>query len=276
MSQPNITFIGGGNMTAALVVGLVAADFPAANITVSNPSIEKLQALKDRFDINITQDNVEAASGADIIVFAVKPNITPVVCKELKAVISENNPLLVSVVTGVSIKKMEEWVGGEPAIVRTMPNTPAAVLAGATGLFPNAYTSAEQKEQVEMLFRSAGIAVWLDSEDQIDLVIALSGSGPAYYFLFMEAMQEAGVKMGLTPEAAELLTSQTALGAARMVMESGSNVVQLRESVTSPKGTTEAAIHVFESGQLRETTAKAMQAAFDRAKVLAAELEKES
>lgn len=274
MKNTNIAFIGAGNMARALVVGLISTGYPAKNIYVSNPSSEKLHFLQEKFGINVSQSNREMAEKADVIVFAVKPLTTPTVCNELKDIIAERKPLLISVITGVSVAKIEEWVDGKPSVVHAMPNTPAAVSAGATGLFANAHTTDEEKDLAEMLFRSVGVAVWLEDENQIDLVIALSGSGPAYYFLFMEAMQEAAQSMGLSHDVARLLTSQTVLGAARMAMETEGGVLQLRESVTSPNGTTEAAINVFEAGNIRRIIADAMQAACNRSKALAAELEK--
>lgn len=276
MNKVTIAFIGAGNMASALIVSLIATGYPADKLYVSNPSLEKLQILQGKFGVHVTQSNTEAAQSADVIVFAVKPQTMLLVCGELKDIIADKKPLLISVVTGVSTTKMEAWLGDEPAIVRAMPNTPAAVSAGATGLFSNAHTRDEQKDLAEMLFRSAGVAVWLDSEDQIDLVIAVSGSGPAYCFLFMEAMQKAAQSMGLSDDVARLLTSQTMLGAVRMVMETEQDIMQLRESVTSPHGTTEAAISIFESGNIRQLIADAMQAACDRSKEIAAEIDANS
>lgn len=274
MNETKIALIGVGNMGRALIVSLIAAGYSADKLYISNPSPEKLQLLKEKFGVHTTQNNADAAQQADLIVFAVKPQTMPIVCKELKDIIAKNKPLVVSIAASISTTLMETWLGNKPAIVRAMPNTPAAVNAGATGLFANAYAQGEQKDMAEMLFRSMGVAVWLDNEDQIDLVTAISGSGPAYYFLFMEAMQQAAESMGLSGDTARLLTSQTALGAVRMAMETPQNIMQLRESVTSPNGTTEAAIKVFEAGNIRKLVATAMQAACDRSKEIAAEIEK--
>ena len=273
MDNVKIAFIGAGNMGRALIVGLITTGFSAQQITVSNPSPEKLQWLSDHLKVQTTTDNAAAIKDADVVLMAVKPHVLAEVCNELKPLIAKRSPLIISVASGVSSEKIEAWLGGKPSIVRAMPNTPAAVSAGATGLFANAFASEAQKELAEMLFRAVGISVWLDEEKLIDSVIAVSGSGPAYCFLFMEAMQEAARSMGLDDEVARLLTSQTILGAARMVMETDQNVMQLRESVTSPHGTTQAAIDVFEAGNLRQLIADAMKAACDRSKEMASEID---
>ncbi len=271
MENTNITFIGAGNIGRALMVGLISTGTSAEKITVSNPSTEKLQWLQEHLNVQTTQDNIDAVKNADIVVLAVKPSVMPVVCKELKAVITERSPLIISVASGITTQMIEAWFGANPAIVRAMPNTPAAVSAGATGLYANDFATEEQKELAESLFRAVGISVWLDKEALIDSVIAVSGSGPAYCFLFMEAMQQAAQSMGLDENVARLLTSQTVLGAARMAMETEQNVMQLRESVTSPNGTTEAAINVFEAGNIRQLIVDAMQAARNRSEEMAAE-----
>lgn len=272
MDDANIAFIGAGNIGRALVVGLIATGVSPDRIFVSNPSTEKLQWLQQHLKVQTTQNNAEAAAKADVIVLAVKPANIALVCAELKDIITEQSPLIVSVATGVLTQTIESYLGHQAAIVRAMPNTPAAVSAGATGLYANTHTTEEQKELAEMLFRAVGVSVWLEDEALLDSVTAVSGSGPAYCFLFMEAMQQAAESMGLTPDVARLLVSQTVLGAARMVMETDQNVVQLRASVTAPNGATEAAIHVFEANNIRQLIADAMQAACDRSKAMELEI----
>ena len=276
MNEANITFIGAGNIATALIMGLIATDYPADKLIVSNPTSKKLQLLHKKLGVHITQNNVEAAENADIIIFAVKPHTMPAVCRELKNSIEKNTPLLISVASGVTTQQIESWLNSRPAVVHAIPNTPLTVRAGATGLFANTHTTEAQREQAEMLFRSAGVAVWVDEEDHIELVLAVSGSGPAYYFLFMEAMQEAAQAMGLSHDMARLLTSQTVLGAARMAMETDQDVMQLRQSITSPNGTTAAAIRVFETGNIRKVMADAMQAAYNRSKEMSAEIDEQN
>jgi pyrroline-5-carboxylate reductase len=194
------------------------------------------------------------------------------VCKDIQASVQAKACMVISVAAGIRSQDINRWLGDEVSIVRTMPNTPALIQTGATGLFANPFVSSEQKSQAEHILRAAGITIWVDDEQQLDTVTALSGSGPAYYFLFMEAMEEAAQKMGLDAKTAHLLTMQTALGAAKMVMESKQDCATLRRNVTSPNGTTESAIQNFENANLRQTVEDAMRAAEQRAIALADEL----
>lgn len=273
MESQKIAFIGAGNMTRALVVGLLNGGFNPKQITASNPSSEKLVQFKEQFGIHVTESNVEAAVNADIVVLAVKPGKIALVCEEIKSVIADKKILFISVATGVCVETIGRYLGGEPSIIRAMPNTPVAVSAGATALFANDQTNELHKEIAEALFRRVGLAVWLNEESLLDAVTAVSGSGPAYYFLFMEAMQAAAEKMGLDGAVARLLSAQTALGASKMVMETQHSIEALRRSVTSPKGTTEAAISVFNQNNMRELVERAMLAAQKRAIELAEEIE---
>ena len=275
METKNITFIGAGNMARALMVGLLSMGYAPDKLTASNPRIEELQAFQQQFGIHLLEDNCEAASNADIVVLAVKPKVLPQVCEELKETLIKNKSLVISIAAGIPAPTLSEWLDPSLAIVRAMPNTPVAVSAGATGLFANDQVSEEQKNMAEALFRAVGVTVWADAEKEMDLITAVSGSGPAYYFLVMEAMQEAAQRMGLREESARLLSLQTVLGAARMAMESQHDVSELRRSVTSPNGTTEAAIRVFENGNIKQLFGDAMEAAFQRAQELAEEIKKE-
>ena len=271
----NITFVGAGNMARALIVGLIAIGYPPEKLIASNPDIEKLKSFQEQFGIYLLNDNCEAIKEADIVVLAVKPNVLPKVCEEIKAVVLQKKPLVISIAAGVPMQALSRWLDPTISIVRAMPNTPAAVSAGATGLFANDKTTDKQKDEAEALFRAVGVTVWAGVEKQMDLITAVSGSGPAYYFLVMEAMQEAAHRMGLSEESARLLSLQTVLGAARMAMESQHDVSQLRRSVTSPDGTTEAAIRVFENGNIKDLFEKAVRAAFQRAQELVQQIEKE-
>lgn len=275
MAVKNITFIGAGNMARAIIVGLISMNYPPEKITASNPQIDKLHSFQEKFGIHLLQDNCEAIQGADVVVLAVKPTTLPMVCKEIKAAALKNHPLIISIAAGINTQILSQWLDSSLSIVRAMPNTPAAVSAAATGLFATSNTTQEQKDQAEALFRSVGVTVWADEEKEMDLINAVSGSGPAYYFLMMEAMQEVAEEMGLAKESARLLSLQTVLGAARLAMESQHDISELRRSVTSPYGTTEAALRVFQKGNIKALFEEAMQAAFQRAQELAQEIEKE-
>jgi pyrroline-5-carboxylate reductase len=263
MSKPQIAFIGAGNMATALIGGLIADGTPAAQIIASDPSSERLTALAGS-GIRTTDDNAEAAAQAGLLVLAVKPQMLKLVCQELAASVQQHAPLVVSIAAGVRSAELIDWLGGGVSVIRTMPNTPAMIQCGATVLFAGPGVSAEQRDAAEHVLRAVGLTRWVDDEGLLDAVTALSGSGPAYQFLFMEAMEAAAVKLGLPAETARLLTLQTALGAARMAMESSDDLATLRDKVTSPGGTTEQAIMAFEEGGLRDLVERALGAARDR------------
>jgi pyrroline-5-carboxylate reductase len=270
--QANLFFIGAGNMAASLIGGLISGGYPCQQIEASDPNEGIRSLLHERFNILTREDNQACSEWADIIILAVKPQIMKTVCQQLANYSFSKQPLFISVAAGVRCEDINEWLGGNRAIVRAMPNTPALIQAGATGLFANEQVNDEQKEQAENILRAAGVTLWLTDEKQLDAVTALSGSGPAYYFLFMEAMQAAGKKLGLDEKTARLLTLQTALGAAKMALESTEDCATLRRKVTSPNGTTEKAIQTFESLELAGLVEKAMQAAYLRAQQLGDEL----
>ena len=272
MKHLTITFIGGGNMTRSLVVGLIASGYDPKKITVTNRGAEKLAFFRDQLGMPTTQNNREGASHADVLVLSVEPLQIKAVCEELKETIIDKRPLIISVINGATVGFMREIIGMEVPIVRAMPNTPASVGAGATGLYASASVSDEQKNTAEAIFRAAGMVLWLDGEDQINVVTAISGCGPAYVFLIMEAIQATGEAMGLSPEAARLLTLETVLGAARMAIETDQDVVQLRQFITAAGGSTERAINALEVGGIRSLMANAMNAARDRAEELAKKL----
>ncbi len=267
-----ICFIGAGNMAQSLIGGLLASGYSKAHILATDPTSAQRDQITQTFGIHCFADNNEAISKADIVVLAVKPQILQSVCKEIQSSVQAKSCMVISVAAGIRSQDINRWLGGDVSIVRTMPNTPALIQTGATGLFANSVVSANQKSQAEHILRAAGITIWVEDEQQLDVVTALSGSGPAYYFLFMEAMEEAAQKMGLDAKTAHLLTMQTALGAAKMVMESQQDCATLRKNVTSPNGTTESAIKRFEESNLRQTVEDAMLCAQKRAKELADEL----
>jgi pyrroline-5-carboxylate reductase len=264
MSKPTIAFIGAGNMAAALIGGLVADGTDPHSIIASDPDDAKREALASASGIRTTADNLQAVGEADVVVLAVKPQALQQVAQGLRASVQQYRPLLLSVAAGVSSATLDRWLGGNTALVRSMPNTPAMLQCGATALFANEQVSEAQREQAETIMRAVGLTRWLDEEKLMDSVTAVSGSGPAYFFLVMEAMQDAAQQLGLDAESARLLTLQTALGAARMAMESSDSPATLRARVTSPGGTTERAIQSFEQDGLRELFVRALSAARDR------------
>lgn len=267
MQKPIITFIGAGNMASSLIGGLIADGYDPKKIWVSDPTQEKLTALHERFKVHTSQNNHEAAQHAEILLFAVKPQILKTVVAELAALIEQNKLLVISIAAMIPIERLEKWIGNSPAIVRCMPNTPALVGCGATGLFANAAVTQEQKNLAESILRAVGVTVWVDDENLMEVVTVVSGCGPAYFFLLMETLQEIAVKMGLPKDVARLLTLQTALGAARLALENEQDVAILRKRVASPGGTTERALEVLEQGNFRqlffEALSKAKQYSID-------------
>lgn len=275
MNQPRIAFIGAGNMAASLIGGLRAQGVPAERIRASDPSAEQRARLGAEHGIFLCAENAEAVAGADVVVLAVKPQVMKPVCQALAPSLT-GNPLIVSIAAGIPCASLEQWLGSssakKPAIVRCMPNTPALLRQGVSGLFANAQVSSAQRAQAEQLLSAVGVALWLDEEKLIDAVTAVSGSGPAYFFLLIEAMTAAGEQLGLPRETAAQLTLQTALGAARMATESDVDAAELRRRVTSPNGTTEAAIKAFQAGGFETLVHQALNAAAARSAELAEQL----
>nr|WP_185823330.1 pyrroline-5-carboxylate reductase [Xanthomonas sp. GW] len=266
----DIAFIGGGNMARSLIAGLVRQGIAADTIRVAEPVPALREALVADYGVHAVAAAAEAADGAPLWVFAVKPQVLRSVCNELSALATAQRPLLLSIAAGITALQLDRWLGGAHAVVRAMPNTPALLGAGVTGLFANAQTSAEQKLQAERLLAAAGVTVWVEDETLIDAVTAVSGSGPAYVFLLAEAMEAAGIAQGLPAAAARTLVLQTVLGAARMLTESGEAPSELRRRVTSPNGTTQAAIETFQAGGFEALTATAIAAAAARGRALSA------
>jgi len=265
-------FIGGGNMASALINGMLNNGINPANIYVADPDQAQQQALLAlNSSINLYSDGAELLNDVDVLVLAVKPQIMQAVVEPIANQINSDT-LIVSVAAGVPIDKLTNWLGREMAIIRCMPNTPSLVGCGASGLFANALASPAQKTAVETLLNTVGISAWLDSEAAIDQVIAVSGSGPAYFFYLMEIMQQAGTELGLPAELSQALTIQTALGAAQLASQSEDNPATLRDKVTSKGGTTAAAIELMQQQGMDETIRAAMQAAVTRASELADEI----
>ena len=275
MSTATIGFIGGGNMAASIIGGLLASGVDAQRLRASDPSQDSLDRLSALGPITTSQNNLDIIPGCDVLVMAVKPQLMKTVCANIADTVQSSQPLIISIAAGVTSESLNHWLGGNLAIVRCMPNTPALLRCGATGLFANAAVSDIQREQAQQILDAVGLAQWVEQESELDAVTAVSGSGPAYFFLMMEAMQASGEALGLSPEVAKQLSQQTALGAARMALESDVDVAELRRRVTSPKGTTERAINIFEDGGFRALVQQALQGAADRADELGRELEGE-
>lgn len=274
MNDTRIAFIGGGNMAASLIGGLRAQGLAADAIRVSDPGEAQRARLAAEHGVATFADNAEALAGAEVVVLAVKPQVMQAVCRDLAAALQPGQ-LIVSIAAGISCASLQAWLGPQPqAIVRCMPNTPSLLRQGVSGLFANARVSEPQKQQAERLLSAVGLALWLDEESLIDAVTAVSGSGPAYFFLLIEAMTAAGERLGLPHATAAQLTMQTALGAARMACESDVDAAELRRRVTSPNGTTEAAIKAFQAGGFESLVQQALDAAAHRSAELAEQLGK--
>lgn len=266
-----IAFIGGGNMARSLVGGLIDKGCKPGRIIVSEPSPEQRALIAKRSPVRMSADGAAAASDADVLVFAVKPQVMASAAKAVATAVRARKPLIVSIAAGITTTDLDRWLGGGQAIVRVMPNTPALLGAGATGLYATPKVSAQQRGIAQALMEAVGQARWIDDESLMDAVTAVSGSGPAYFFLLMECMETAALELGLPAETARALILQTAFGAARMAQESGEAPAALRRQVTSPNGTTAAALQAFGDGRFEELVKKALTAARDRGRQLAQE-----
>jgi pyrroline-5-carboxylate reductase len=267
MSEQTIAFIGGGNMARSLISGLLNGGRAAETIAVSDP-MEAQRALLAELGVRVSANNTETLSGAGIVVLAVKPQVLGEV---LQALPLEPTQLLVSIAAGVPIAAMRDWTSPDQAIVRCMPNTPALLGAGITALFASESVDAAGRDQAENILAAAGHTLWVDEEEKLDAVTAVSGSGPAYFFYLMEAMVEAGIELGLDAETATVLTLETAYGAALMARERTSTPAELRANVTSPGGTTAAAINALDEADAGATIRNALAHAGRRSKTLAEE-----
>ena len=266
-----IGFIGAGNMAYALIKGLLNNGFDANQINISDPNEELLRNRESELKVTTYSDNASLLSNSDVIFFAVKPQVLSSVCLELKGVVKSKH-LFVSIVAGIRSSDINRWLGGNFALIRTMPNTPALFQSGVTGLFANEVVDNEQKSLVESILSSVGECFWVNEEKLIDAITAISGSGPAYFFLLMESMKQAGMALGLDEETANSLSIQTAYGASLMANKTGKDSRTLRSEVTSPNGTTQSAIESFQDQNFEGIVANATRAAYDRARELSNEL----
>ena len=268
----NISFIGGGNMAQALIGGLIARGLAPTRITVSDP-VERVRELLAEKEVQVTTDNAAAILNADVVVFAVKPQVLAQVLKPLRGLFA--GKLVISIVAGAEIATMANLLDTQ-RIVRVMPNTPALVQTGAHGLFANEAVNQADRDLASQVLAATGLTIWVPAESQIDAVTAVSGSGPAYFFYMMESMIRAGKNLGLDEKTATELTLQTALGAAQMAITSANSPAELRKNVTSPNGTTQAAIEVFDHAQISQNIQAALAAAKTRSQELAQELSQSS
>lgn len=264
-----IAFIGAGNMNGAIISGLVNGGFNPEHIIVSNPSAEKRLALQAAHGIKQTQCNIEAATFADVIVLGVKPYLIEEVCQLISQQIEISKKCFISVAAGCTMAQIEQALAKPCTVIRTMPNTPSQLGFGVSGIYANEHITQEEKVFTTSLMESVGIVKWLTSEEQIDHIIAVSGSAPAYFFLFMEAMQKQAMAYGFSEQDSRELVQQTALGAAKMVIENEQPIGKLRENVTSKGGTTQAALNALVEGGLESLVSNAMNCAVARAKEMA-------
>lgn len=269
MSNKNICFIGGGNMARGLIGGLIDDNIDPLRIKIGEPDAKRRKELTNCFRVTALADNKAAAEESDIVILAVKPQVMRSVILALAKVLSKKQPLLISIAAGITITSLESWVGGNPAVVRAMPNTPALINSGITALFANPQVSPKQRDLSQSMMRSVGKTLWVEDEALIDTVTSVSGSGPAYFFYLIEALEQAAIDGGLNEDTARLLTLETALGAARLALESNHSPSELRKQVTSPGGTTQAAIQVLDHAGATDILKRAVNAARKRSAELA-------
>lgn len=274
LDNQKISFIGGGNMAQALISGLISCGVKPSLITVADPSSDAREQLaaKGLNTVDPTADAKAAVIGADIVVLAVKPQVMKVVVSGFADVL--DTQLVISVAAGLSTALLSNMLGGYSNIVRAMPNTPAMIQMGATGLYGTDNISAEQKQLATAVMEASGLVMWVDNEEHMHAVTAVSGSAPAYMFYFIEAMVDGGVALGLDKEQASALAMQTMLGAAKMALRSEDAPSELRRKVTSPNGTTQAAIESMQANDISRQIVEAMQACADRSQALSEEMSK--
>ena len=258
-----IAFIGGGNMATALISGLKREGDPGVHVRVADPSEEARIRLQSDLDVEVRKKGADVVRGADVIVLAIKPQVMPAVLAELSGLL-EPQQLVLSIAAGTSIAAIASQLAPRQAIIRAMPNTPALVGEGITGMSAGEHCRPHHRDQAERILQAAGEVIWIEDESLMNAVTAVSGSGPAYFFLLTEALAAAGVKLGLPEETARQLSEQTCCGAGAMLKRAGAGAAELRRQVTSPGGTTRAALDAFEKGDLEGLVLKAVQAAEHR------------
>ncbi|MBS3805167.1 MAG: pyrroline-5-carboxylate reductase [Oleiphilaceae bacterium] len=270
--SPTVSFIGAGNMASAIIGGMLESGFLAEDIWTSAPDDRHLQTIKQRFGVSITTDNRYCAQQADILVLAVKPQVMRQVCEDIAPLAQNTRPLVVSIAAGLEAATLDQWLGGGLPLVRVMPNTPSLVGKGAAGLYANDQVNEQQRNSIETIFSSIGTALWVEQESLLHAVTGLSGSGPAYFFLMLEALEDAATDAGIEAATARTLAIQTMAGAAEMAARSDYDPAQLKRNVMSPGGTTEQAINTFEQGGMRDLVGSAYRSAVTRSKEMSKEL----
>ncbi|MHB8453453.1 MAG: pyrroline-5-carboxylate reductase [Acidiferrobacterales bacterium] len=269
MKRHIIGFVGAGNMARCLAGGLLNNGWDKQNLILSDPDAGQRSAASEALGLATFEDNTDIAARAEVLVLATKPQALHGVATGIAAAVQKRRPLVISIAAGVRVDDIQRWLGNGLGIVRAMPNTAALIGSGATGLYANAVVTQAQRDETESILRAVGVTAWLEDEALMDVVTAVSGSGPAYFFLVMESLERAALAQGLDPATAHLLTLETAFGAARMALEGAEEPAELRRRVTSPGGTTERALQVLEHGQIGRLFADAVAAAVTRARELA-------
>lgn len=263
--QRKIAFIGAGNMTQSIVGGMRQSDYPAERILISNPSTGKLDLMADKHGVVTSQDNIEVADAADVIVLAVKPQLMADVCADLKERVSNlADKLVITIAAGIRIPKYHQYLGDDVRVARVMPNTPSLVGKGMSGLVADDQVGAADRDYIEAVFNSVGETLWVDDEDQLDILGAVAGSGPAYFFEFMASLQQAAEKLGFDHDKARQMVQQTALGAAAMAIDSDLELADLRAQVTSKGGSTAKGVEVYQQDKLADISERAVKAAVNR------------
>jgi len=269
MLEQKIGFIGAGNMARSLASGLISNGLDPTLLAMSDPDAGTRDAIATQLGVSVFENNADVVAKSDIVVFAVKPQVLRNVAVELADSVQQRKPLVISIAAGIRSDSLEHWLGGDLSLIRVMPNTAALIGSGASGLYANSRADTAARNIAETIMRAVGVVAWVENEEQLDVVTALSGSGPAYYFLVMEALEQAAIDAGLSPDIARLLTLETAYGAAKMALEGGEEPAVLRQKVTSKGGTTERAIAVMEENGIRDIYKKAISAAAERSAELA-------
>ena len=267
--QINIGFIGGGNMAASLIGGLIPDTVAPDSIIVAEPNKERRTKLVSQFGVQVTADNSVVCQNSDVVVLAVKPHVMPDVVKQLTGY--QNQTLFISIAAGINITSLQAWLGTQHPVVRVMPNTPALIGIGASALYASGNVSKEKKNIAGTILDAVGMSTWVNNESDLDIVTALSGSGPAYFMLFIKALVDQAIKAGLNDSVAKELAVQTAIGAATLAKLSEDDLATLIQKVTSPGGTTAKAMEVLNNRDVPAIIAEAFDAAQQRSEAIASE-----
>jgi len=272
LEKPQLAFIGAGNMASSIIGGLLESGHPASKIIASDPYPPSLAKLQAAAPVRVSDSNAEALANADVVILAVKPQVMAEVCESIAQAVQSSGAVAISIAAGITIASLQGRLGAGTPVVRCMPNTPALLGCGASGLFASPEVTAVQRGYAQSILESVGISSWVKTEAELDAITAVSGSGPAYFFMFLESMIKVGIELGLDKETATIMAKQTALGSARMALENDIELQELRRAVTSPGGTTEKAVASFEQHGLEDVVRKAMTACETRAKEMAKEM----